>query len=245
MKAKEDVLSKIESTNFIKNIIDEDINLHQKNKSYKIQTRFPPEPNGYLHIGHAKAICLNFGLAEEYKASCNLRFDDTNPVKEDTTYVDAIREDIKWLGYTWSGSEKYASDYFDKFYHLALELIEKGKAYICELSPSEMREYRGTLTQAGKDSPFRNRAIKDNLELFERMKNGEFEEGKYLPAISIGLRDFIGTGWYSSEYIVGTKSIGHLELTAGIGFGRLAQRDPFANPLSFLSSKFDINLIYK
>ncbi|OGW91578.1 MAG: glutamine--tRNA ligase, partial [Omnitrophica bacterium RIFCSPHIGHO2_12_FULL_44_12] len=140
-------------------------------------TRFPPEPNGYLHIGHAKAICISFGIASDYKGLCNLRYDDTNPEKEDVEYVDSIREDVRWLGFDWDDREFYASDYFDKIYHYAIELIKKGKAYVCDLSPDEIRKYRGTLTEPGKDSPYRNRSVDENLDLFERMRKGEFDEG--------------------------------------------------------------------
>lgn len=161
--------------NFITHIIDEDLASGKHNNVY---TRFPPEPNGYLHIGHAKSICLNFGIAEDYKGLCNLRFDDTNPVKEDVEYVDSIKEDVKWLGFEWEGEPRYASDYFDQLYGYAIELINKGLAYVDELSPEEMREYRGTLTEPGKNSPYRDRPIEENLALFEKMKNGEIEEGK-------------------------------------------------------------------
>ena len=161
--------------NFITHIIDEDLASGKHNNVY---TRFPPEPNGYLHIGHAKSICLNFGIAEDYKGLCNLRFDDTNPVKEDVEYVDSIKEDVKWLGFEWEGEPRYASDYFDQLYGYAIELINKGLAYVDELSPDEMREYRGTLTEPGKNSPYRDRPIEENLALFEKMKNGEIEEGK-------------------------------------------------------------------
>lgn len=161
--------------NFITHIIDEDLASGKHNNVY---TRFPPEPNGYLHIGHAKSICLNFGIAEDYKGLCNLRFDDTNPVKEDVEYVDSIKEDVKWLGFEWEGKPRYASDYFDQLYGYAIELINKGLAYVDELSPDEMREYRGTLTEPGKNSPYRDRPIEENLALFEKMKNGEIEEGK-------------------------------------------------------------------
>ncbi len=161
--------------NFITHIIDEDLASGKHNNVY---TRFPPEPNGYLHIGHAKSICLNFGIAEDYKGLCNLRFDDTNPVKEDVEYVDSIKEDVKWLGFEWEGEPRYASDYFDQLYGYAIELINKGLAYVDELSPDEMREYRGTLTEPGKNSPYRDRPIEENLALFEKMKNGEVEEGK-------------------------------------------------------------------
>lgn len=160
--------------NFITQIIDEDL---ASGKHKSVHTRFPPEPNGYLHIGHAKSICLNFGLAKEYQGLCNLRFDDTNPVKEDLEYVDSIKADVEWLGFKWEGEPRYASDYFDALYGYAIELIEKGLAYVDELSPDEMREYRGTLTEPGKNSPYRDRSVEENLALFERMKNGEFAEG--------------------------------------------------------------------
>lgn len=143
----------------------------------RVQTRFPPEPNGFLHLGHAKSICLNFGIASEYGGKCNLRFDDTNPVKEEQAYVDAIREDVAWLGGNWEDRQYYASDYFQKLYEYAEELIRRGKAYVDDLSADEIREYRGTLTEPGKESPFRNRAIEENLDLFRRMRAGEFEEG--------------------------------------------------------------------
>lgn len=162
-------------TNFIRHIIDEDLETGKVNHVY---TRFPPEPNGYLHIGHAKSICLNFGIAEDYKGLCNLRFDDTNPVKEDVEYVDSIKQDLEWLGFHWEGKARYASDYFDALYGYAIELIEKGLAYVDELSPEQMREYRGTLTEPGKNSPYRDRSVEENLALFEKMKNGEFAEGK-------------------------------------------------------------------
>ena len=160
--------------NFITQIIDEDLT---SGKHQRVHTRFPPEPNGYLHIGHAKSICLNFGLAKEYQGLCNLRFDDTNPVKEDVEYVDSIKADVEWLGFKWEGEPRYASDYFDALYGYAIELIKKGLAYVDELSPDEMREYRGTLTEPGKNSPYRDRSVEENLALFERMKNGEFAEG--------------------------------------------------------------------
>lgn len=160
-------------SNFIQNIITEDI----ANGKTKVLTRFPPEPNGYLHIGHAKSICLNFGLAKNNNGLCNLRFDDTNPVKEDTEYVDSIMEDVKWLGFDWNGEVRYASDYFDTLYQCAVELIKMGKAFVCDLSAEEMKTYRGTLTEPGKNSPYRDRSIEENLDLFERMKNGEFPDG--------------------------------------------------------------------
>ncbi len=162
-------------TNFIWDIIDQD-NASGKHGG-RVHTRFPPEPNGYLHIGHAKSICLNFGTARKYGGLCNLRFDDTNPVKEKVEYTNAIQEDIKWLGYSWDDRLFHASDYFDKLYEFAVRLIRDGKAYVCDLSPDEVREYRGTLTEPGKDSPWRNRTVEENLDLFERMRAGEFEEG--------------------------------------------------------------------
>lgn len=162
-----------EYSNFIHDFIDEDL----ENGVYSaIQTRFPPEPNGYLHIGHAKAICINFGVKEKYHGKCNLRLDDTNPQKEDTEYVDAIKEDIRWLGFQWDNLY-YASDYFDFLFECAIKLIKKGKAFVCELSPEQMREYRGTLTNPGKESPYRNRSVEENLDLFMRMSKGEFPEG--------------------------------------------------------------------
>ena len=172
-----EILESAENTrthNFITQIIDEDL---ASGKHKSVHTRFPPEPNGYLHIGHAKSICLNFGLAKEYQGLCNLRFDDTNPVKEDVEYVDSIKADVEWLGFKWEGEPRYASDYFDALYGYAIELIEKGLAYVDELSPDQMREYRGTLTEPGKNSPYRDRSVEENLALFERMKNGEFAEG--------------------------------------------------------------------
>ena len=177
MSNTEHTLENAENTrthNFITQIIDEDL---ASGKHKSVHTRFPPEPNGYLHIGHAKSICLNFGLAKEYNGLCNLRFDDTNPVKEDVEYVDSIKEDVQWLGFKWEGEPRYASDYFDALYGYAIELIEKGLAYVDELSPDQMREYRGTLTEPGKNSPYRDRSVEENLALFERMKNGEFAEG--------------------------------------------------------------------
>lgn len=163
------------SSNFIQNIIEKD--LEQEVYGNRVHTRFPPEPNGYLHIGHAKSICLNFGLAEKYQGKCNLRFDDTNPVKEDVEYVESIKQDVEWLGFQWDNLY-YASDYFDKMYECALKLIRKGKAFVCDLSADEIRAYRGTLNEPGKESPFRNRSMEENLDLFERMKQGEFEDGK-------------------------------------------------------------------
>ena len=165
-------------SNFIKEIIQEDL----KTNKYGgiVHTRFPPEPNGYLHIGHAKSICLNFGLAEEYGGKCNLRFDDTNPSKEDVEYVDSIKEDIRWLGFDWEDRLFFTSDYFDKLYEYALILINKGKAYVDSMSPDEIREYRGKPTSPGKESIYRSRSVEENLDLFTRMKNGEFKDGEHV-----------------------------------------------------------------
>ncbi|WP_224214216.1 glutamine--tRNA ligase [Vibrio metschnikovii] len=162
-------------SNFIRQIIDKDL---ADGKHTSVQTRFPPEPNGYLHIGHAKSICLNFGIAQDYQGQCNLRFDDTNPEKEDLEYVESIKKDVNWLGFEWSGNVRYSSDYFDQLYLYAVELINKGLAYVEELTPEQIREYRGTLTQAGKNSPYRDRPIDENLALFEKMRAGEFAEGQ-------------------------------------------------------------------
>ena len=167
----------VSQNNFIKEIINKDI---ETGKFKKVHTRFPPEPNGYLHIGHAKSICLNFGLAKEYNGLCNLRFDDTNPSKESVEYVDSIIEDIKWLGFNWEDRLYYASDYFDQLYEFAIKLIKKGKAYVDSSSPEEIKDSRGTPTESGKESPFRNRSLDENLDLFTRMKNGEFEEGSHV-----------------------------------------------------------------
>ena len=161
------------TSNFIQAIIDEDV----ANGAQDIYTRFPPEPNGYLHVGHAKSICLNFGLAERNHGRCNLRFDDTNPVKEDTEFVDSIKEDVEWLGFHWTGNVHYASDYFQTFYGCAVHLIKEGKAFVCDLTAEEMREYRGTLTEPGKNSPYRERSVEENLALFEEMKQGNFADG--------------------------------------------------------------------
>ena len=163
-------------SNFIHDIIDYEL---REGINTRVQTRFPPEPNGYLHIGHAKAICIDFSTAEKYGGTCNLRLDDSNPSKEDTEYIDAIKEDIEWLGYKWD-NVYYASDYFDFVYECAIKLIKKGKAYVCDLTAEEMREYRGTLTEPGKNSPYRDRSVEENLDLFERMKNGEFPEGSHV-----------------------------------------------------------------
>ncbi|WP_055667241.1 glutamine--tRNA ligase/YqeY domain fusion protein [Desnuesiella massiliensis] len=162
------------SSNFIKNIVIEDL---KSGKHQEIVTRFPPEPNGYLHIGHAKSIVLNFELADEFKGKTNLRFDDTNPIKEDTEYVESIEEDVRWLGFQWEGLY-FASNYFEEMYNRALLLIKKGKAYVCDLNADEIKEHRGTLTEPGKESPYRKRTIEENLELFERMKKGEFKDGE-------------------------------------------------------------------
>ena len=162
-------------SHFIREIILEDL----KTNKYggRVHTRFPPEPNGYLHIGHAKSICLNFGLAAEFGGKCNLRFDDTNPSKEETEYVDSIMEDVRWVGFDWEDRLFYASDYFDQLYEWAVQLVKKGKAYVCDLTQEQIREYRGTLTEAGQESPWRNRSVEENLDLFERMRAGEFPDG--------------------------------------------------------------------
>jgi glutaminyl-tRNA synthetase len=161
-------------SNFIREIIDEHLRI---GRFTTVHTRFPPEPNGYLHIGHAKSICLNFGLARDYHGLCNLRMDDTNPETETIEYVNAIKEDIRWLGFDWQDREYYASDYYEKLYDWAVELIRKGKAYVCDLSVDEVREYRGTVTRPGKDSPWRNRSVEENLDFFARMRAGEFPDG--------------------------------------------------------------------
>ncbi len=158
--------------NFIRYIIEEDMKSNKYNG--RVVTRFPPEPNGYLHIGHAKSICLNFGFAKEYKGKCHLRFDDTNPAKENVEYVESIKKDVEWLGFDWGENLFYASDYFDQLYEYAVQLIKDGKAYVCDLGPDEIREYRGTLTEPGKDSPYRNRSVEENLDLFERMPQENF-----------------------------------------------------------------------
>lgn len=164
----------ITPTHFLRQIVQADL---QSGKHSKIVTRFPPEPNGYLHIGHAKSICLNFGLAREFGGECHLRFDDTNPAKEEQEYIDAIKHDVEWLGFQWSGDVRYASDYFDQLHAWAIELIQAGKAYVCDLSSDQAREYRGTLTEPGRDSPFRDRSVEENLDLFARMTAGEFPDG--------------------------------------------------------------------
>jgi glutaminyl-tRNA synthetase len=162
-------------SHFVEEIVEEDLRTNKWGG--RVHTRFPPEPNGYLHIGHAKSICLNFGLAEKYGGLCNLRFDDTNPTKEEQEYVDAIRADVHWLGFDWDDREYFASDYFDQLYRWAVQLIETGKAYVCDLNNDQLREYRGTLTQPGKESPYRNRSVAENSALFERMRAGEFPDG--------------------------------------------------------------------
>lgn len=162
-------------SDFIRDIIEEDLRTNKYGG--RVQTRFPPEPNGYLHIGHAKAICLDFGVAEDYGGKCNLRMDDTNPVKEDVEYIESIQEDIRWLGFDWEDRLFFASDYFEQMYEYAVQLIRMGKAFVCDLSADEIREYRGTLTMPGKESPYRNRSIEENLDLFDRMKQGEFPDG--------------------------------------------------------------------
>lgn len=168
-------MAEMEKTNFIHNIIDKDL----ENQKYgdKVYTRFPPEPNGYLHIGHAKSICLNFSTAQKYKGKCNLRYDDTNPVKEDVEYVDSIEADVRWLGFEWT-ERLWASDYFETMYEGAVELIKKGKAFVCDLSADEIREYRGTLKEPGKESPYRNRSVEENLQLFEEMRAGKYKDGE-------------------------------------------------------------------
>ncbi|MGK5088055.1 glutamine--tRNA ligase/YqeY domain fusion protein [Bdellovibrionota bacterium FG-2] len=167
--------NKTEIRNFIRHIIDAD--LASGKNGARVATRFPPEPNGYLHIGHAKSICLNFGIARDYKGTCNLRFDDTNPVKEDVEYVNSIQDDVRWLGFSWEGQIHYASDYFEKIYEYAVELIKLGKAYVCSLNADDMRKTRGTLTEPGTDSPYRDRSVAENLALFSKMRAGEFDEG--------------------------------------------------------------------
>ncbi len=164
-----------QALDFVRKIVEEDLKAGRRDG--RVVTRFPPEPNAYLHIGHAKAICLDFGIAREYGGVCHLRFDDTNPTKEESEYVEAIKEDVRWLGFDWGEHEYYASDYFDQLYEWAIQLIEEGKAYVCDLSAEEIRQYRGTLTEPGKESPYRNRSVEENLDLFKRMKNGEFPDG--------------------------------------------------------------------
>ncbi len=167
--------TEVRPSNFIRNIIDDDLD---SGKHIQVHTRFPPEPNGFLHIGHAKSICLNFGIARDYRGKCNLRFDDTNPEKEDIDYVNSIQEDVRWLGFRWDGDIRYSSDYFDQLHQYAIELISKGLAYVCFLNADETREYRGTLKEPGKNSPYRNTSAEENLALFEKMREGEFKEGE-------------------------------------------------------------------
>src|SRR5688500_15207534 len=163
------------SLDFVRAIVAEDLKTNKWGG--RVNTRFPPEPNGYLHIGHAKSICLNFGIAQEFGGICNLRFDDTNPTKEDVEYVESIQEDVRWLGFTWDDRLYYASDYFEQLYDWAVQLIKAGKAYVCDLTGEQIREHRGTLTQPGKNSPYRDRPVAENLDLFQRMKAGEFPDG--------------------------------------------------------------------
>jgi len=174
------------SSNFIEEIIEADLKINKNNS--EVVTRFPPEPNGYLHIGHAKSICLNFGLAKKYNGRCHLRFDDTNPGKEDIEYVESIMEDVKWLGFDWGKHLYYASDYFDRLYNYAIQLIKDGKAYVCDLNADEIRKYRGTLKEPGKESPYRNRSIEENLELFEKMKAGEFANSERVLRAKIDMK---------------------------------------------------------
>jgi glutaminyl-tRNA synthetase len=180
-------------TNFIRKIIDDDL---AAGSTGEVVTRFPPEPNGYLHIGHAKSICLNFGIAADYQGHCNLRFDDTNPHKENSEFVASIQEDVRWLGYDWGGRVYFASDYFEQLYEMAVSLIKDGKAYVCDLTAEQVREYRGTLTEPGRDSPFRQRSVEENLDLFARMRDGEFKDGERvlrakidMAAANMNLRD--------------------------------------------------------
>ena len=167
--------NEVVSKNFIEQMIDKDL---EEGVYDTVHTRFPPEPNGYLHIGHVKSILLNYGLAQKYNGKFNLRFDDTNPTKERTEFVDSMIEDIRWLGVDWEDRMFFASDYFDQMYDAAVKLIKKGKAYVCDLTPDEIREYRGTLTEPGKDSPYRERSTEENLRLFEEMKEGKYADGE-------------------------------------------------------------------
>ena len=162
-------------SHFIRDIVIQDLETNKYGG--RVHTRFPPEPNGYLHIGHAKSICLNFGLAAEFGGKCNLRFDDTNPCKEETEYVESIIADVRWLGFDWEDRLFYASDYFDQLYEWAIQLIKAGKAYVCDLTADQVRDYRGTLTEPGRESPYRDRSVEENLDLFERMRAGEFPDG--------------------------------------------------------------------
>ena len=187
--------------NFIREIIDDDLKTNKFQG--RVHTRFPPEPNGYLHIGHAKSICLNFGLARDYKGFCNLRFDDTNPSKEEQDYVDSIEQDVRWLGFDWENRLFYASDYFGQLHEYAVQLIKKGKAYVCDLNADQVREHRGTLTEPGKDSPYRNRSIEENLDLFEHMRKGDFPDG------SRTLRAKIEPDPHNPKYIQTIRDIGY------------------------------------
>jgi glutaminyl-tRNA synthetase len=175
----------VQSAHFITHIIDQDLVENKDNA--KVHTRFPPEPNGYLHIGHAKSICLNFGIAEQYQGLCNLRFDDTNPEKESIEYIESIKRDVQWLGYEWEGEVRYASDYFQQFFDYAIQLIKQGRAYVCSLTPEQARKYRGALTEPGQNSPDRGRPVADSLDLFQKMKAGEFEEGQYSLRLKIDM----------------------------------------------------------
>ena len=166
-----------ESLNFIKNIVEDDL---KSGKHDHIITRFPPEPNGYLHIGHAKSICLNFGIARDYNGTCHLRFDDTNPEKEDVEYVESIKDNVRWLGFDWGENLFYASEYFEQLYDWAVKMIKDGKAFVCSQTAEEMRRDRGTAKGSGVESPYRNRSIEENLDLFKRMRNGEFKEGEHM-----------------------------------------------------------------
>ena len=174
-------------SNFITTIIEADLKTNKNDG--RLATRFPPEPNGYLHIGHAKSICLNFGAAKTYNGTCNLRFDDTNPTKEDVEYVDAIMADVRWLGFDWGDRLHYASDYFEQLYDFAVQLIRTGNAYVDDLNADEIRQHRGTLTEPGTDSPWRNRSVEENLDLFQRMRAGEFEDGARVLRARIDMAD--------------------------------------------------------
>ena len=199
------------SKNFIELAIDKDL---AEGVYDHVCTRFPPEPNGYLHIGHAKSILLNYGLSQEYNGEFHMRFDDTNPTKEKTEFVDSIKADIQWLGADWKDHLYYASDYFPQMYEAAVKLIKKGKAFVCDLSAEEIREYRGTLTEPGKESPYRNRSVEENLDLFERMKNGEFEDGsKVLRASTVTGRTVLESNG-TKQFFNATGTIGHFAFTA-------------------------------
>ncbi len=174
-----------EVVDFIRRVVADD--LSAKKNEGRVLTRFPPEPNGYLHIGHAKSICLNFGVAAENRGVCHLRYDDTNPSKEDVEYVESIQEDVRWLGYDWGDQLYFASDYFEQLYQFAVQLIQLGKAYVCDLGADEIREYRGTLTEPGRESPHRGRSVEESLDLFERMRAGEFEDGSRVLRASIDM----------------------------------------------------------